>query len=59
MTDMAYGILCASSTQTPEVLRGQTGLGCLWSMPEVCPFHEEVVEGVKETARGIRGLQTS
>lgn len=28
-------------------------------MPEVCPFHEEVVEGVKETARGTRGLQTS
>lgn len=43
-----------------------TGLGCLWSVLEVCPYHEEAAgmerskeSGMLEAAQGMTGIQAS
>jgi len=65
--DMPYS-LCQQSPETSDAEGARlvsTGLGLLWSMLEVCPYHEEAVgmEGKEaemlEAGRGMRGVQAS
>ncbi len=61
--------MCQQSRDTSEAEGAKmvpTGLGCLQSVPEVCPFHEEAAGmerakelGMLEAAREMRGIQTS
>lgn len=65
MRDMPHS-LCQQSPDTSGAEGARlvpTGIGCLWSMLEVCPYHEEVVgmEKAKEARmlEAVRGIQAS